>query len=49
MGVEPLMTFSWMPSVFYNQALIVFILSLLVGFYPVYKTLKLRIDQALRA
>ena len=49
MGVEPLMTFSWMPSVFYNQALIVFILSLLVGFYPVYKTLKLKINQALRA
>ena len=49
MGIEPLMTFSWMPPVFYNQALTVFILTLFVGIYPVYKTLKLRIDQALRA
>ena len=49
MGIEPLLTFSWIPPVFYNQALTVFILTLLIGFYPVYKTLKLRIDQALRA
>ena len=49
MGIEPLLTFSWMPPVFYNQALTVFILTLLVGFYPVYKTLKLKINQALRA
>ena len=49
MGIEPLMTFSWMPSVFYNQALTIFILTLFMGLYPVYKTLKLKIDQALRA
>jgi len=49
MGIEPLMTFSWMPSVFYNQALTIFILTLFMGLYPVYKTMKLRIDQALRA
>ena len=49
MGIEPLLLFSWIPPVFYNQALTVFVLTLLVGIYPVYKTLKLRINQALRA
>jgi len=49
MGIEPLLTFSWIPPVFYNQALTIFILTLFIGLYPVYKTLKLRIDQALRA
>jgi len=49
MGVEPLMKFSWMPSVFYNQALIIFILTVFVGFFPIYKTLKLKLNQALRA
>ncbi len=49
MGIEPLLTFSWIPPVFYTQALTIFILTLFVGIYPVYKTLKLRIDQALRA
>lgn len=49
MGIEPLMKFSWMPSVFYNQALTILLLTLLIGFLPVYRTLKLRISQALRA
>ena len=49
MGIEPLLTFSWIPPVFYNQAITVFILTLFVGLYPVYKTLKLKIEQALRA
>ena len=49
MGIEPLLTFSWIPPVFYNQALIIFVLTLLIGFYPVYQTLKLKINQALRA
>ena len=49
MGIEPLLTFSWIPPVFYNQALTIFILTLFVGLYPVYRTLKLKIDQALRA
>lgn len=49
MGIEPLLTFSWIPPVFYDQALTIFILTILIGFYPVYKTLKLKIDQALRA
>jgi len=49
MGVEPLMKFSWMPSVFYNQALIIFILTIFVGFFPIYKILKLKLNQALRA
>ena len=49
MGVEPLMKFSWMPSVFYNQALIIFILTVLVGFFPIYKAIKLKINQALHA
>jgi ABC-type antimicrobial peptide transport system permease subunit len=49
MGIEPLMTFSWMPSVFYNQAIIIFVLTILIGFFPVYKTMKIRVNQALRA
>lgn len=49
MGIEPLMKFSWMPSVFYNQALTILLLTVLIGFLPVYRTLNLRISQALRA
>ncbi len=49
MGVEPVFNFSWMSSVFYNQAITVFILILFIAFFPVIKTLRLDITKALRA
>ncbi len=42
-GFEPILPFSADPSVFYNQALIVLVLSILIGLYPVYKVFKMRI------
>ncbi len=49
MGMEPLMYFSMSPFVFYNQALVVFLLTLIIGIYPIYKAFKLQVNQALRA
>ena len=49
MGMEPLMYFSVGPFVFYNQALIVFIITLIIGIFPVYKAYKLKVNQALKA
>jgi ABC-type lipoprotein release transport system permease subunit len=49
MGIEPYFYFSWNPPVFYNQALVVFIITIFVGIYPVYKAFKLKVNQALRA
>jgi len=49
MGLEPLMYFSISPFVFYNQALVVFFLTLIIGIFPVYKAFKLKVNQALRA
>jgi ABC-type lipoprotein release transport system permease subunit len=49
MGIEPYFYFSWNPPVFYNQALIVFIITIVVGIFPVYKAFKLKVNQALRA
>jgi len=49
MGMEPLMYFSISPFVFYNQALVVFLLTLIIGIYPISKAFKLKVNQALRA
>ena len=49
MGIEPYMYFSWKPMVFYGQALIVFIIALVISAYPVYKVYKLQVNHALRA
>ena len=49
MGIEPLFYFSLRPSVFYNQAIIVFIITLIVAAFPVYRAYSLRVYQALRA
>ncbi|MEZ5199594.1 MAG: FtsX-like permease family protein [Bacteroidales bacterium] len=49
MGMEPLMYFSISPFIFYNQALIVFLLTLIIGIFPIYKAFKLEVNQALRA
>ncbi len=49
MGIEPYMYFSWIPSVFYNQVLTVFVITVLIGILPLIRTYKLNISQALRA
>lgn len=49
MGLEPLMYFSWLPGVFYDQALTVFGMTLLVALYPVSKAYSLKVYEALRA
>ena len=49
MGIEPYMYFSWNPLVFYGQALVVFIMTLVISVYPVIKVYKLQVNQALRA
>jgi len=49
MGIEPYMYFSWLPSVFYNQVLVVFIMTAVVAIYPVAKAVGLKVHLALRA
>lgn len=49
MGLEPLMYFSWLPSVFYNQVITVFVITALVALYPVLSVLRLKVQLALHA
>ncbi len=49
MGFEPAMYFSMMPSVFWNQALVILVFSLIIGIYPVLFIRNLRIMNALRS
>ncbi|MCF8368159.1 MAG: ABC transporter permease [Bacteroidales bacterium] len=49
MGMEPYMYFSRDLHVFYTQGLIVFFLSVIIGFYTIYKVYRVRVNQALRA
>jgi len=49
MGIEPYFYFSWNLPVFYNQAITVFILTFIIGFYSIYKVYKIKVNQALRA
>lgn len=49
MGIEPLLYFSWLPSVFYNQVITVFIITALISIYPIIIANKLKIQLALRA
>jgi len=48
MGFDPAMYFSMMPSVFYNQALTIFIFIMIIGIYPALNIRKLIIIRALR-
>ena len=48
MGFDPAMYFSMMPSVFYDQALTIFIFIMIIGIYPVLNISKLVIIRALR-
>jgi ABC-type antimicrobial peptide transport system permease subunit len=47
MGFEPIMSFSMMPSVFYNQAITIFIFTLVIGLYPVININTLKVSKAL--
>lgn len=49
MGIEPLMYFSWLPSVFYHQVITVFAITLVIAVYPVFTSQRLKVHQALRA
>jgi len=48
MGFEPAMFFSMTPSVFYNQALTIFVFTLIIGLYPLLFIRRLKILNALR-
>ena len=49
MGFEPYMYFSWRPVVFYEQAVIVFVLTAIIAIYPLLIARTFRLHQALRA
>ena len=49
MGIEPQFTFSMHPEVFYIQAFIVFIITLIIGLLPIFKSLTLKLTKALRS
>ena len=48
MGIEPLMYFSWLPRVFYEQVLTVFIMTLIISVYPVFTANRFKVYNALR-
>jgi ABC-type lipoprotein release transport system permease subunit len=47
-GFEPVMKFAIDPKVFYNQALAVFAITIVISIYPIYNISKLRVIEALR-
>ncbi len=49
MGIEPFMYFSMQPDVFYTQAIIVFIITMVISIYPIIKSFSLKLTTALRA
>jgi ABC-type lipoprotein release transport system permease subunit len=49
MGIEPLLYFTWLPSVFYNQVITVFVITAIIAIYPVVTASKMKIHLALRA
>lgn len=48
-GMEPYMFFSLNPPLFYNQMILVFIISIFISVFPVYNIYRLKITKALRA
>lgn len=48
-GMEPYMYFSMDPSLFYNQMILVFFISIFISVFPVYNIFRLKITKALRA
>lgn len=49
MGIEPFMYFSMQPEVFYTQGITVFIITLVIALFPIYKSFTLKLTKALRA
>ncbi|MCG8311100.1 MAG: ABC transporter permease [Cytophagales bacterium] len=49
MGLDPYMYFSWLPSVFYNQVITVFVMTAIVAIYPLFMAVRLKVHLALRA
>lgn len=49
MGIEPYMYFSWMPSVFYNQVITIFVITAIIALYPIISALRLKVHMALHA
>ena len=49
MGIEPFMYFSIQPDVFYVQAMVVFIIAMILSIYPIIKSYTLKLTSALRA
>lgn len=49
MGIEPFMYFSMQPDIFYIQAFTVFIITLVIALFPIYKSFTLNLIKALRA
>lgn len=48
MGIEPLFYFSWLPSVFYNQVITIFVITAIIAFYPMITAGRMKIHLALR-
>jgi ABC-type lipoprotein release transport system permease subunit len=48
MGIEPLFYFSWLPSVFYNQVITVFVITICIALYPMITAGRMKIHLALR-
>ena len=48
-GFEPYLFFGTAPSVFINQVITVFIITLVISLYPIFKVKNLRVTKALRA
>lgn len=48
-GFEPYMFFGTAPSVFTNQVLAIFIITLIISLYPIFKVKNLKVTNALRA
>ena len=49
MGFEPFFYFSWLPSVFYNQVITVFVITAFISIYPMITAGRMKIHLALRA
>lgn len=49
MGFEPVMVFSMMPKIFYNQALTILIFTLIIGIYPLVTLSRMNVIKALRS
>ena len=48
-GMEPYMYFSLKPSLFYNQMILVFFISVFISIFPIYTIQHLKITKAMRA